>query len=136
MSNELELAYRIRRALDQGTEELDPATTARLQKSRLAALDHLRQPVREMRAVGATGTSGFHFAQARGLLAAMALLVGAMGTYYWNTLEQAAEHAAVDSELLADEVPFDAYLDQGFMEWLDRLAQDEKSDEAEALPSE
>lgn len=134
MSNELELAYRVRRILDQGVEQLDPATAAKLQQSRLAALDHLRQPAHELSAIGVGGWFSFRFAsQARGLLAAMALMVGAMGTYYWNSLEQAAERAEVDSELLADEVPFNAYLDQGFMEWLDRLAQDEDSD---ALPLE
>lgn len=131
MSYELEFAYRVRRALDQGTDSLDARTAARLRKSRQAALEHMRVPVGGARLAGIGGFSTEHLSrQARGLFAAMALLMGAVGTYYWNSTEQAAERAEIDSALLADEVPFTAYLDQGFVEWLDQLSQsqDEESD--------
>jgi hypothetical protein len=129
MSYELEFAYRIRRALDQGTDNLDARTTTRLRKSRQAALDHLKAPVGVLGLAGIGGFSTEHLShQARGLVAAMALLIGAVGTYYWNSFEQAAERAEIDSALLADEVPFNAYLDQGFVEWLDHQAQDNDSE--------
>jgi len=129
MSYELEFAYRVRRALDQGTDNLDVKTAARLQKSRQAALDRVKVPVGGLSLAGIGGFSTGHISrQARGLLAAMALMIGAVGTYYWNSAEQAAERAEIDSALLADEVPFTAYLDQGFVEWLDHLSQDEDSD--------
>jgi hypothetical protein len=129
MNYELEFAYRVRRALDQGVDNLDARAAAGLRKSRQAALDRLNVPVGGLKLAGIGGFSTEQFSQqARGALAAMALLIGAVGTYYWNSFEQAAEHAEIDSALLADEVPFNAYLDQGFNEWLDHLAQQEDSD--------
>lgn len=129
MSHELEFAYRVRRALDRGVVDLDARTAARLMKSRQAALDHLKVPAAAMSVAGVGGFSlGYLSHQGRGVLAAMALLIGAVGTYYWNSFELAAERAEIDSALLADEVPFNAYLDQGFNEWLDHLAQQEDSD--------
>jgi hypothetical protein len=57
--------------------------------------------------------------------------VGIFATYatttYLERLQQAEEAAEIDSALLADEIPFNAYLDQDFLEWLDHLAQDESS---------
>ena len=60
----------------------------------------------------------------------MALTVGAVGAYYWNTFDQAVEHAEIDSALLADEVPFNAYIDQGFMAWLEQLKDSANSDDS------
>lgn len=129
MSYELEFAYRVRRALDQGADNLDARVAGRLRKSRLAALERLERPVGGLSLAGVGGfASGGLFRHARGTLVAVALLVGAAGTYYWNSYQQASEHAEIDSALLSDEVPFNAYLDQGFMEWLDHLAQQQDSD--------
>jgi hypothetical protein len=62
------------------------------------------------------------FANARMLLAVLALSVGATGTYYWNAFEQAREYEEIDSALLADELPPSAYLDRGFHAWLERAS--------------
>jgi hypothetical protein len=132
MNRELEFAFRIRQVLDGGTAEIGRETTDRLYKIRQRALSRYRVDAGlSLAGFGylATESIGSH---ARGLLAAMALTIGAVGTYYWNTFEQAVEHAEVDSALLADEVPFNAYIDQGFMAWLEQLAPDEDSD----LPSQ
>jgi hypothetical protein len=56
------------------------------------------------------------------LIAAMALVIGATGTYYWNAYEQAQEYEEIDSALLADELPPSAYLDRGFHAWLERAS--------------
>jgi hypothetical protein len=61
-------------------------------------------------------------ANARSLLAVLALIVGATGTYYWNAFEQAREYEEIDSALLADELPPSAYLDRGFQAWLERAS--------------
>ena len=50
--------------------------------------------------------------------------MGMAFTYYWNELETADENAEVDSALLADELPIDAYTDQGFTAWQERSGQD------------
>lgn len=132
MNHELDFAYRVRGTLDQGVDHLDERTAARLRKSRQAALDRLATPAGGF---GLAGIGGFALGvfpgQARGLLAALALLIGAAGSYYWNTFEQATEHAQIDSALLADEVPFNAYLDQGFQAWLDQVAQEDDSDSSQ-----
>lgn len=137
MSHETEFAYRVGRVLDRGVENLDSRTADRLRKSRQAALDRLRVPVRGLQLAGNNGLATDYLSgQMRGLMAAFALMIGAVGTYYWNSFEQAAERAEVDSALLADEVPFTAYLDQGFVEWLDQLAQEEDPEESDSSPQE
>jgi hypothetical protein len=62
----------------------------------------------------------------RGILAVFALAIGAMGVQFWQNLQSASELAEIDSALLSDEVSPGAYLDQGFMEWLNHLSQQEE----------
>ena len=132
MNHELEFAYQVRQVLDEGVDRLDESVAARLRQSRQAALSRLAAPTAELSLAGVGGLFSVNFhQQARGILAAMALLVGAVGTYYWNSFEQAAEHAEIDSALLADEVPFNAYIDQGFQAWLDHVAQADDSDSSQ-----
>ena len=129
MSYELEFAYRIRQALDGGASNLDMRTATRLRQSRLAALGLLEHRATGLALAGVGGFAmGRFLHQARGALVTMVLLLGAVGTYYWNSYQQASERAEIESAILADEVPFNAYLDQGFMEWLDHVAQDQGSD--------
>ena len=49
-----------------------------------------------------------------------------MGVQFWQNLQTASELAEIDSALLSDEVSPGAYLDQGFMEWLNHLSQQEE----------
>ena len=108
----------IRRALDQGARDLDASIAARLQRARNAALQK-QQTASGMQLVTGSGSSGHSFMpQLRVALALVGLTLGVMGTYYWNTLEQVEENAEIDSALLADELPVDAYTDQGFQAWL------------------
>lgn len=125
MSNEeLKIAYKVRQALNQGTEVLDKGIAARLYEARQSAL--ARHKVR----VGGLALAGLgHFAAhrlpafGRTAVAAFALLLGVVFSYYWNHFEQAAENAEVDSALLSDDLPPAAYLDKGFQAWLDRSLQ-------------
>ena len=74
-----------------------------------------------MAGIGHTVEFAF-LSNARSLLTAMALILGATGTYYWNAFEQAREYEEIDSALLADELPPSAYLDRGFQAWLERAS--------------
>lgn len=138
MNDNLQFAYRVRQALNQGTQTLAPLTATRLQEARSKAL------ARHQPAVGGLSLAGFGriateslSGHVRVLLAALALMIGAASSYYWNNIQRATEHAEIDSALLADEVPFSAYLDQGFVEWLDRIAQEEDSSLAQdSLPQD
>ncbi len=102
----------IRRVLDEGAAGLDRKVVTRLGEIRQEALLRQAQPV-----------AAFSMA---GILAVFALAVGAMGVQFWQNLQTASELAEIDSALLSDEVSPGAYLDQGFMEWLNHLSQQEE----------
>jgi hypothetical protein len=124
MNEEFETAYKIRKVLNQGTEALPPGTAERLFQARNKALASHRQA-----SVGVLGLAGLgHFStdfflhRARTVAAITALAIGAGGAYYWNNFQQADENEEIDSALLADDLPVNAYLDQGFHAWLERSA--------------
>jgi len=49
----------------------------------------------------------------------LALLAGsAAGIYNWQLSQRIAELEEIDSQLLTDDLPIDAYLDRGFQNWL------------------
>lgn len=121
MNQDTEFGYKARQILNQGLGDLDSKFAVRLQEARQRALERQRLPVSRLRL--AVGGHDFDFSIApfaRNMLAALALTVGAMGTYYWNAFEQAQEFEEIDSALLADELPPSAYLDRGFQAWLER----------------
>ena len=43
---------------------------------------------------------------------------GATGIYNWQQNQRIAELEEIDSQLLTDDLPIDAYLDRGFQNWL------------------
>jgi len=47
-----------------------------------------------------------------------ALLLGMWISFYWHSMEYVAELEEVDSALLTDDLPPDAFLDNDFFEWL------------------
>ncbi len=125
MNGEVEFAYRVRGLLNRGTEELDRKVAGRLVDVRNKALTRQRARVAGLGLAGVGNLSSVVFgSNLRATLAALALVVGVAFAYYWNRYEEAIGYADIDSEILADEVPFNAYLDQGFQEWLNRRAQE------------
>ena len=122
-TDEAEFAARIRGALDQGTAELGEKASLRLYEARCDALRHQAAPV----AVLSLGGVGQLLGEAwhrhhRGILAFLALAIGALGVQIWQNYQQADELAEIDSALLTDEVPPSAYTDPGFLEWLQQLS--------------
>ena len=121
--HEAQFARQICRVLDQGTRTLDASIAERLRAARERAL--LRQPVavEAFAIVGAGGTAhlgGDTFHPLRTLLALLALILGVSVTYYWNGFSSASENEEIDSALLADDLPPNAYLDRGFQAWLEK----------------
>jgi len=123
MNQDAEFSYKARQVLNKGVDSLDRKVAVRLQEARQKALNMQRGPVRGLRIAGIGHSLELVvFPYARSLLAVMALVIGATGTYYWNAFEQAREYEEIDSALLADELPPSAYLDRGFHAWLERAS--------------
>lgn len=122
MSNEeLKFVSKVRQALNQGANELDAQTAARLFAVRQQALSRQKVSARGLALAGIGHLTTHLLANyGRTLVAAFALILGVVFSYYWNHFEQAAENEEVDSALLSDDLPPAAYLDKGFQAWLDR----------------
>lgn len=122
--DEQQFANKISQALNQSTDNLSPGVLARLQAARQEALTHQKTRLAGLSLAGVGHfTSDVLLPQTRKLVALIALAVGVVGTYYWNSFQQAAENEEIDSALLSDELPINAYLDHGFSAWLDHSSQ-------------
>lgn len=118
--NELQFGNQVRQALNEG-RALRPGTLARLRAARMAALErHPPAPVPVAAlADNVVGRADGTPRLSRILLVPMLLLVlGLAFLYAAQQNRRAAETIEVDTQLLADELPIDAYLDKGFEAWL------------------
>ena len=118
--NELQFAARIRHLLNQGTQ-LEPHIAERLKAARELALSRQRAE-RAAVLVWADNVfgNGWGWAgiSARVVLPLVILLAAAFGIYSWQEKQRLAEIVEIDSQLLTDDLPIDAYLDRGFQNWL------------------
>ncbi|HTY04119.1 MAG TPA: DUF3619 family protein [Rhodocyclaceae bacterium] len=122
--DEVEFARRVRAALDKGAAGLDQSVTRRLYEARCDALRHQAAPVAvlSLAGVGHTVSESLH-RHYRGILAFLALAVGAAGVHIWQVQTETTELADIDSALLSDEVSPSAYTDPGFLEWLRHVSE-------------
>jgi Protein of unknown function (DUF3619) len=124
MNQQDELAARIAKLLDEGTDALGADKRARLAEARKLALS--RQQGRRVPALVPAWSGPFsRFTEqsvlgVRYLVPFAALILGLIGVVYVNTSGVASEIADIDAGLLTDELPISAYLDQGFDSWLKR----------------
>jgi len=116
--------------LDAGAAELKAGTVYRLQKARAAAMERLAQPAgvrtsesRLAHAFAGSGESGT--GGGRGLLTGVRLWLGiaiivaaAFGYQQWQAYQQVNDLVELDAQILSSDLPIDAYLDQGFRNWL------------------
>lgn len=117
--NEQQFALRIKNELDVGSRELPAAVQARLHAARRLALE--AQPAR-VGLLSAAGMGRLFEDHLRKWVAPVAASVGltllvAVGAHL-TAVEQIDENERIDSELLSDDLPIDAYLDSGFVAWL------------------
>ena len=124
MSREEQFARQICHVLNRGTDSLDRTIAERLRAAREQALHHQHVAVLAPAIVSSGGTALLgnddEKHPLRTLLAILALLLGVAFSYYWNGFSKANENEAIDSALLADELPPTAYLDKGFQAWLEK----------------
>lgn len=122
MNDDTEFGYKVRQVLNQGTGRLNRKIGDRLHEARQAALGRY-QPVSQLGLAGiGQATGNVVYPHLRTVAAVLALTVGAVGSYYWNMFQQAADNEDIDSALLSDELPPSAYLDRGFQAWLERAS--------------
>ena len=122
--NEERYGYRIRQALNHGLLDISPAASRRLEAARHMALSRQKQT----RSALASATYGQNSTlrlsgpgqhpYLRQALAIMALLLGMWISFYWHSQQYVSEVETIDSALLADDLPFEAFLDKDFLEWL------------------
>ena len=118
--NEQQFGNRIRHLLNQGPE-LDPAKRERLRAAREQALQRQRlETAPALRwADNMLGSfDGWRGLSTRVLLPIAVLVLAVSGIYTWQEKRRVAELVEIDSELLTDDLPIDAYLDRGFQNWL------------------
>ena len=121
--------------LDQGTAQLKAGTAYRLQQARAKAMARLTDPERAVASEsrlahafaggGASGTAGGRSIRANARLwLGIAIIVAAcFGYQQWRAYQQISEIEDLDVQILSSDLPIDAYIDQGFRNW---LASDER----------
>ncbi len=119
--NEERCALRIRQRLNIGLNDISLAASRRLEAARHQALAHQKQAEPQTITANAATLSfrtGVHIPHIKQILAVMALLLGMWISFYWHSVQYVNELENIDSALLADELPPDAFLDNDFFEWL------------------
>lgn len=120
--NEERFAYHLRQRLNRSLDDISPNASRRLEAARRSALSHQKQEARVLAVAGAHGFGHFgHFDdhRLRNLAAVLLLLLGLAFVFYWQGQRYVEEIEDIDSALLSDAIPPDAFIDKGFAAWLD-----------------
>jgi Protein of unknown function (DUF3619) len=119
--NEHQFGKKLRQILNGAP--LGTRVEERLERARELALSRQR-PEREPAFAWADNVRGrFGGWTATALYAALSIALVAAGgaaIYTWQQNQRIAELEEIDSQLLTDDLPIDAYLDRGFQNWLKR----------------
>jgi hypothetical protein len=123
MNQQDELGRRIASLLDDSADAVGPAQRERLRAARKLALDrHYEQRERALAPRFATGIGNLTERPVFGiqyLIPIAALVLGLAGVAYMH-YTPSSDIADIDAGLLTDDLPINAYLDQGFDSWLKR----------------
>jgi hypothetical protein len=110
---EQELAERLVRRLDEGLDDLSPGVAYRLRLARDKAVARLQEDVH-------TSTRPVNKGR-RLLVPTFMLAIAFCGLLIWQyegAQKPKADIADLDAQVLSEELPVTAYLDQGFEVWL------------------
>ncbi|HEY7239069.1 MAG TPA: DUF3619 family protein [Burkholderiales bacterium] len=126
MSTEKQIAKKITAYLDHGTAQLRAGTAYRLQQARARALAQVdpayaEAPALEAVLAGSPGARrGRIWASTPVRLLGVALIVAAaaFGWQQWRAFQQVQDLQDLDMQILTSDIPIDAYLDRGFLNWL------------------
>jgi hypothetical protein len=124
-TDDINLAYKIRHALNDNLDNLPASTTDRLAAARAQALARKKAdaPVRaKSQQRPAFDVSSLFSMQwvARAAVVAplLAMVAGMVGVYQYEHEQRAAELAELDAAVLSDDLPLTAYTDHGFNAYL------------------
>jgi hypothetical protein len=118
--NEIQFGNKVRQVLNRGLGG-NAQVERRLRAARELALSRQRQPAAPAFALAdnVLGRFGSWSGLALYVLMPLVLLtVSAAGIYNWQLNQRIAEVEEIDTQLLSDDLPIDAYLDRGFQNWL------------------
>jgi len=117
--NEKEFASRVKPWLDRAAGDIGEVQATKLKAARLRALDAYREPVRLFGLVPvAAGTAqNIHYGivQRALLWLPIAALLATLAIQSMSDVEDVGD---IDAQLLSQELPPDAFLDQDFRSWL------------------
>jgi Protein of unknown function (DUF3619) len=128
-TRELNFAYKVRHALNENLDSLPAPAVERLAAARRQALTRKKQERgtrllawRIATAGAGNGATGSHpwLAAAGAVLPALVLAAGLAGIFQFVEQRRIADTAEIDAEMLADELPLSAYLDNGFQAFLSK----------------
>ncbi|MEX5747166.1 DUF3619 family protein [Massilia sp. X63] len=120
-TDDINLAYKVRHALNENLDALPVSTTERLAAARALAMAR-KKPDAPRQALGAKRPlfdfkslfTGPVLARIAVVAPMLALVVGMGGVYQYEQQQRLAAMAEIDAAVLADELPLTAYLDHGF----------------------
>ena len=115
-----DLPRKLVQRLEEGLDGLPPAAAYRLRAARETALERARGAQTLVTRSSAGVLAGG--AGRRMLAPGIALVLALLGMLYWQQAQRlhrnSIESPDIDAELLTEELPVSAYLDQGFEVWL------------------
>lgn len=113
--------YRVRQLLNHGLNDIPPTASRRLEAARHLALSKQKQPVHQAVLAHAANwsiSSPSNIPYLKQILAITALLLGMWISFYLDSMNYVSALEEVDSALLADDLPPEAFMDNDFFEWL------------------
>lgn len=117
--NEQEFHRRVRQHLTASAHDLSPSVSSRLHEARQKALNRQKVAVRGLSLAGLGHLITEHvLPRGKTTIAMIAVIMAALGSAVLGQWQHAADLEEVDSALLADDLPIDAYLDRGFDAWV------------------
>lgn len=126
---DIDFAYKVRRAMTESAESISEPTLERLAKARELALSRQKQsiPTAALAFGGIlAGNNGASFSQKSWVkklafsLPLIVLAVGLYGIFEYEQQQQINDLAEIDAAVLVDELPPDAYVDNGFNAYLNK----------------
>lgn len=132
-TRQINFAYRVRHALNEQLDNMPAATTDRLAAARARALAR-KKPDAPRRAFATehafSGRAGGHFGDRLSWLARMGVAIpmvvvaaGIFALYQSESQRRISDFAEIDAMVLVDELPLNAYLDNGFNAYLAKKAE-------------